>query len=79
MKETYQVQELRYSNMEMETRSLDAELENEGNWEDLDNFEAVVPYVDNVAVPLESYSLSSGRSVIGDLPSQRTRDFWSSL
>lgn len=46
MKETYQVQELRYSNMEMETRSLDAELENEGNWEDLDNFEAVMPQVD---------------------------------
>lgn len=50
-------------------------MENEVNCEDLDNFEAVVPYVDNVAVPLESYSLSSGRSVIGDLPLQRTRDF----
>lgn len=45
-------------------------MENEVNCEDLDNFEAVVPYVDNVAVPLESYSLSSGRSVIGDLPLQ---------
>lgn len=32
--------------MEMETRSLDAELEYEGNWEDLDNFEAVMPQVD---------------------------------
>lgn len=66
--------------MEMESKGLDAELENEGNWEDLDNFEAVVhvPYVDNVAVPLESDSLSSGRIVIWDLPLQRTRDFlWS--
>lgn len=73
MEETYQVQELKYSNMEMETKSLDAELKIEGNWEDLDNFEAVVPhvYVDNVAVPLESYSLSSSRSVKGDLPPQR--------
>lgn len=70
MEETYQVQELKYSNMEMESKSLDAELENEGNWEDLDNFEAVVPYVDNVVVPLESYSLSSGRIVIWDLPLQ---------
>lgn len=78
MEETYQVQELTYSNMEMETKSLDAELEIEGNWEDLDKFEAVVPYVDNVAVPLESDSLSSGRSIIGDFPLQRTRDFlWS--
>lgn len=46
MEETYQVQELTYSNMEMETKSLDAELENEGNWEDMENFEAVMPQVD---------------------------------
>lgn len=44
--ETCQVQELKYSNMEMESKSLDAELENEGNWEDLDNFEAVMLQVD---------------------------------
>lgn len=46
MEEIYQVQELKYSNMEMESKSLDAELENEGNWEDLDNFEAVMLQVD---------------------------------
>lgn len=46
MEETYQVQELKYSNMEMESKGLDAELENEGNWEDLENFEAVMPQVD---------------------------------
>lgn len=28
--------------MEMEIRSFDVELENEGNWEDLDNFEVVM-------------------------------------
>lgn len=28
--------------MEMEIRGLDVELENEGNWEDLDNFEVVM-------------------------------------
>lgn len=66
MEETDQVQELKYSNMEMESKSLDAELENEGNGEELENFDAVVPRVDKADRPLQSDSSSSGQGVIGD-------------